>query len=68
MVESRAFSDVCHMCVEFWCVFTEDPGQSVEPMGVCLFANQTQSEREREESKEICVKERQPEESKCFDK
>lgn len=59
------------MCVTFvWSfgVFTVDPGQSVKPMGVCVYTSNREHERERDESKEVRVKERQPEESKCFDK
>ena len=63
-----ALSHARHVREEFWCVFAVDPGQSVESKGsVCLHIKQ-RAERERDEPKEICVKERQPQGSKCFDK
>lgn len=47
-----------------------DPGQSVQSKGgsVCLHIKQRARERKETSQREICVKERQPRGSKCFDK
>lgn len=63
-----AFNDACHMCEALVCVFTADPGQSVEPTGACVYTSNRDPERKRRVKGNVCVKERQPEGSKCFDK
>lgn len=59
--QRRRVPDASHMHEEFQRVFTLDPGQSVASKGVCVYT----PNREREG---ICVKERQSEGSKRFDK
>lgn len=57
-------SDACHMSEEVlpWIRVSRSD------LRECVFTHQIEGEMERDESKEICVNERQPGRSKCFDK